>query len=434
MLQKRFNTFGTFLFSFLCITLGILIILGGKILFKYNIYLIAILIIVLAAADLLKLIIFHGEQKKLFEAFTKLIIDFIFACLMIYHYDFIITVLTIFFGFYIFIHSLLHLFNFYLYKINNISGKLAVLNSFLITFILSLLLIFHPTQNFIFAEIIIGIYFIFLGITKFVDFIKEILPAKYSNFLKSHIQIQLPILLAMFIPKQLISIINESLQLKCEENFILEKKKTTPDIEVIIHLATSGSAAFGHVEVCFEEKIYSFGNYDKHSRRFFDSIGDGVVCIADKNQYIEYALKNKNRYLVVFGIQLTEKEKMIIKKRIYHLLNDNTIDFFPDLALYEQGKLPEGTYNDMSSEIYKLANGKFKKIIKGKNKKFFVFKTNCVMVANYILNGKGTKLVAINGIISPGSYYDYLNNEFLRKNSNVITRKIYTRDDIQEFQ
>lgn len=429
MLQKKLDTYSTLLFSILCICLGILTILGGKTLLKYNIYLIAILIISLSLIHFFKFILLKDPTKKRIEAFIRLVVDFVFANIMVYFNDFIIASITVFFGIYIFIHSQLHLFNLYLYKVNQIKGKLSLLISFFITFILSILLISHPTKNIFFAEVIVGCYLIFLGIDKFNDFLREVIPTKYSNSLKSHIQIQLPILFAMFIPKQLISIINESLEIKKEDSFQVTKKQSKPDIEVIIHLATSGSASFGHVEIGFEDKIYSFGNYDKHSRAFFDAIGDGVICIADKKRYIEYALNNKKRYLVIFGIQLTKKEIKIIKERIHHLIYDNTIDYYPDLALYDQGKLKAGNYNDMSSEIYKLADGKFKKIIKGKNKKFFVLKTNCVMVANYILNGKDMKLVAINGIISPGSYYDYLNNEFLKKNSNVITRKIYTNVD-----
>lgn len=428
MLKKSFNVIETLLFSIICIIIGILTILLGKTFFKYDIYLIATITVLITTIDTIRIIFNYKDIKQLILGCFKLIIEFIFAALMIYCNEIILASLTVFFGFYIFIHSILHLFNLYLYQINGIKGKLTLLNSFIITLILSILLISNPNKNIFFAQIIIGTYLIFLGMTRLIDFFGDIIPAKYSNFFKSHIQIQLPILLAMFIPKQLISIINESLEISDNSKFKAIKQNIEPDIEVIIHLATSGSALFGHVEVCFENKIYSFGNYDMHSRKFFDSIGDGIICIADRDNYINYILNNKKRYLVVFGIQLTKEEKEIIKKRIYNLINDNTIDYYPDLQLYEQGKLDKNDYNDMSSEIYKYANGKFKKIIKGKNKKFFVAKTNCVMVANYILNGKGLKIAAINGIISPGSYYDYLNREFLNKNSNVITRKIYTKE------
>lgn len=433
MLRKKIDCFSLLLFSVVCIILGILTITHGNIVLKYNIYLLALIIVLAALYDFIKLIFKKENRKKLIENIIRIAVDLLFASIMINNTDLILASVTIFFGLYILLHSFLHLFNYFLYKINKIPGCFKLLIYNIVTFMLAIMLIFKPTDNIFYGQIIIGIYFVFLGLTKLSDFLVETIPTRFSNKIKSHIQIQLPILLAMFIPKQLISIINETLEIKEEESFVAIKTNQKADLEVIVHLATSGSASFGHVEICFQDKIYSYGNYDMHSRAFFDSIGDGVICIADRDRYINYVLEHKDRYLVVFGITLSEEEKKIVENRIHHLIHDHTIDYHPDLELYEHGYLPPGDYHDMSSDIYKLANGKFKKILKGRNKKFFVLKTNCVMVANSILNGIGKNIVAINGIISPGSYYDYLNNEFLKKNSNVITRKVYTKKTIKRI-
>lgn len=432
MLKKNIDTYGLLLFSIICTVLGFLTIFNGKLILRYNIYLLAVIIALYTLFDFAKIFFDKNNNKSIMQGIIKVVFDYTFAMIIIYNTDLILAGITIIFGFYILVHSILHLINFILYRINNIKGALKLLLYFIVTFVLAVILIFSPNRNIFYGELIIGLYFIFLGIAKLDDFIIEITPTKISNKLKSHIQIQLPILFAMFIPKQLISLINENLEIREEpEEFDVKKMEKIPDIEVIVHLATSGSASFGHVEVCYQNKIYSFGNYDRHSRYLFDAIGDGVICIADRNKYIDYVLTKKNRYLVVFGIKLTDKEKIIIEKRIDKLINENTTDYYPDLELYEQGIIPKADFNDMSSDIYRLANGKFKKITSGKNKKFFVLKTNCVMVANTILNGIEGNLIAINGIISPGSYYDYLNNAFLRKNSKVITRKVYTRKSIE---
>ncbi len=429
MLRKKVDISALLLFSITCIVLGIFTMINGKLILRYNIYLIGSILAFIAIFDFYHLFFGKKEQKKLIEAIIKLVLDCAFTLVMFYKTNFILASITIFFGLYIFLHSLLHLFNFFLYYTNHIKGSLKLFFYFIITLILSLLLILHPTQNIVYAQVIIGLYLIFLGITKLNDFLVETIPTRISNKMKARIQIQLPILLAMFIPKRLLSLINEMVEIKKEDtNFRVVKNHHLPDIEVIIHLAKGGTAAFGHVEVCYQNKIYSFGNYDMHSRSFFNAIGDGVICIADRDRYIDYVLEQKHRYLVVFGIQLTNQEKKIIEKRIHDLTEHNTIDYYPDLALADKGLLPPGDYHDMSSEIYKLANGKFKKIISGKNKKFFVLKTNCVMVANSIFNGIGKNIIALNGIISPGSYYEYLNNAFLNKNSNVITRIVYTKE------
>lgn len=430
MLRKKIDCISLLLFSIVSIVLGILTISNGRLILRYNIYLLACIMVLTAIYDAITLIMKKDNRKKLIEICIRIIVDLFFAVIMIRNTDFILASLTIFFGLYILLHSFLHLFNYFLYTVNHMPGSFRILINHIVTLLLAIILICNPNSNMLYAQIIIGVYFIFLGLSKLSDFLVEIVPTKFSNTVKSKIQIQLPILFAMFIPKQLISSINETLTIKKDdESFKITKMSAKPDIEVIIHLATSGSASFGHVEVCFENKIYSFGNYDMHSRILFDSIGDGVICIADRDAYINYVIEHKDRYLVVFGIQLDSSEKELVKTRIDQLIHHNTIDYYSDLQLYDMGLLPPDHYTDMSSEIYKLANGKFKKIIKGKNKKFFVLKTNCVMVAKSILTGIGKDIIAINGIISPGSYYDYLNSEFLRKNSKVITRKVYTKEN-----
>ena len=62
------------------------------------------------------------------------------------------------------------------------------------------------------------------------------------------------------------------------------------------------------------------------------------------------------------------------------------------------------------------------------NKIFFVLKNNCAQVAEQILKGNGKRIIKLNGIISPGTYYDYLNQAFLMKNSNVVTKKVYMEE------
>ena len=54
------------------------------------------------------------------------------------------------------------------------------------------------------------------------------------------------------------------------------------------------------------------------------------------------------------------------------------------------------------------------------------------MVAQYVLSSIGKQILCVNGIITPGAYYDYLNARFKLKNTNVISRKVYTRKDFND--
>ena len=54
--------------------------------------------------------------------------------------------------------------------------------------------------------------------------------------------------------------------------------------------------------------------------------------------------------------------------------------------------------------------------------------TNCCYLVDDILVNSGGDILSINGIITPGTYYDYLNKELRLKSSNVIFKEIYSKD------
>lgn len=431
MLKRSVNSISYLISSIFFITIGFFAIFTSESLMKYILIILAVGISINA---LFRLTVNIFKVKSKTNLFLRTLFDLFFSIFLLYKIDFISNSLIVLFGVYLFCHALFHLINFIIYEINHVHGKLKILLNFIVIFTLSLFLILQPNQNIQYAGIVIGIYLIFYGIMSFNDFICEIIPTKYTETFKNKIRIPLPIFLTFLIPQQLISLINESLEVKKDTSILyFAKDNNQPDLFVLIHLARSGTASFGHVEIAFEDKIYSYGNYDRHSRKLFDGIGDGVIAIADKEDYINYQIFRQNRYLVEFGIKLSEKQKEIIKKRLIKLTTENTVPYYPDLQLAELGIIEMQEFHDMSSELYKLANAEYHKIISGKHKTFFVLKTNCAVVADWVLRSIGA-FIPENGIIAPGTYYEYLNNEFLKKNSNVISRKIYTKENYYKNQ
>lgn len=424
MLKKSINSISYFITAIFFITIGFFSIFTSERLMRYVLITLAIGIGINA---ILRLLINLFKTKNKINLFLRTIFDLFFCGFLLYKIDFVSNSIIVLFGVYLFCHALFHLINFIIYRKNHVQGSLRILLNFCVIFILSLFLILQPNQNMKYAGIIIGIYLIFYGFMSLNDFIYEVVPQKYSETFKSKIRIPLPIFLTFLIPQQLINLINESLEVKKDTSILYSTKNNSqPDLFVLIHLAHSGTASFGHVEIAFEGKIYSYGNYNRHSRKLFDGIGDGIIAVSDKEDYINYQVYRQNRYLVEFGIKLTETQKEIIKKRISKLINENTVPYYPDLQLAELGIIEMQDFHDISSELYKLANAKYYKIVSGKYKTFFVLKTNCAVVADWVLRSIGP-FIPENGIIAPGTYYEYLNNEFLKKNSNVISRKIYTK-------
>jgi hypothetical protein len=70
----------------------------------------------------------------------------------------------------------------------------------------------------------------------------------------------------------------------------------------------------------------------------------------------------------------------------------------------------------------------FFKLKKGKYKTYFVIGNNCCYLADEIVGSFGMDILSLNGIITPGTYYDHLNRLFNQKNSNVISKEIYNYD------
>ena len=102
-------------------------------------------------------------------------------------------------------------------------------------------------QNIQVTSIILGIYLISYGFTKITDFFTILIPKRTTNKIKQQIQIPLPVILNAFIPRRLITLVNEMLEVE-NDDFSYQKQSVVPDIYVLIHLAKGGTAAMGHME------------------------------------------------------------------------------------------------------------------------------------------------------------------------------------------
>lgn len=433
MLEKSIKASYLLITTIFLVTMGVLLI-------TLKIQFVDLLIRIICYGLILKglinlLLLIYNKQNRNKKFIMRDVADILFGIIIISIRASIINLLPVIFGLYFLAIAIIRTVDYYIYQKNKIKGRLGMLFSVILNLFASIVLTINPHLKTKYIVIIIGIYLILLGIKYLVDLLIEILPNKILNKIKRSIKIPIPEVFTAFIPQQLISLVNEMLEVDPEaRNYNYNKKDDKSDLQIIIHLASSGTAIMGHVEIAFEDRIYSYGSYDMHSRSLFQSIGDGVILIVDKQKYMKYCVEKRDRYLIEFGIKLTNDEKEIIQKNINELINTNTIDYYSDAQLIEQGKLSPKELTDMSSEIYMYAGGYFKKITKGKYKKLFVLNNNCAMMVNSVLKTIGKNVIAINGILTPGAYYDYLNRQFMLKNTNVITRKIYTKNDFKNVE
>lgn len=334
-----------------------------------------------------------------------------------------LVLFPVIFGFYMLINGITKLLTYVIYKEQKLKGYHPTLLGSLIDFVFSFMMLFNPSKNIKNLTIILGIYLILFGITYFYDLLKELFPKSFSHN-KRRFRVTLPTFISVLIPYSVYTKINNLLD-KYITPVSINKKNTSGevDLEIFIHVKNTAVGSIGHADLCFENKIYSYACYDDDSKKLFGSLGDGTfVIINRKNKYLKFCTSHSKKTIFSFGVTLTNRQKEKVKKEL-EKIQEYTYRWNCNQELDNSKE-----YNDYASILYRYTNAKFYKFNKGKWKKYFLFSSNCVKLVDKALGATGSDILKLNGIITPGAYYNYLNNEFKRPNSNVIKKNIYTNN------
>lgn len=411
------------IFSFI---IGFIMIIKTMLLYDFFIQMVATLLFIEGLALLLKNLFTQNKKVGISKAFFHIFISFL---LLIFPHV-TTPVLPFLFGIYLILNSIIYGVDYFISRKNKLAGRIHLILKSIFFLFFSIPFLFSPRSNIKHVLILFGIYFIFFGISSIIDCIEE-WNFKYKNLLKRKIRVPLPIFLTTFIPYSILREMNEYLQEPPLKPLLQKQNSSDYDLEVFVHVSRHDfTGPVGHVDLWFDDMIISYGGYDMKSRKCKDTIGDGVLFTCDnKEKYIDFCQKYNKKVLFGFGIRLTEQEKKSIKNQLECLKKD-MYEWIPyyKRALINHEDVSEEDYNDYVSTLYKMTNATFYKFYGGKFKTFFVFRTSCVALADYILGAAGIDIIKANGFISPGSYYDYLYREFSRKNSMVVSYHVYTKE------
>lgn len=422
MYKKYLNCYNVLITGLLTLTLGILTLTLSLKFIVLIIYLVATLLFVYAISNIIKLITKKNINHKTQGIVMQIMLNITISSIFFLAPKIPLSLFSLIFGLYIILNSIIKLVNYIIFKINHISGRFVELIVFTFYLVFGIFCISMPSTNLKTILFIIGLYFILLGSTYISDFITQIIPTKQKNNFKRKVKITLPIFMSVLIPHETLNQISKKDDINEYVPKKIFKKETNekPDLEILIHVTKNGFGITGHADICFEDKIMSYGNYDHNSFRLFEAIGDGVLFIGDnKEKYIDFCIKNNKKTLFVFGIKLTDEQKKSVRQQIDKLMLST--DKWDDAYKNKEYK----KHNYYATKLYKAIKPEFYKFSKGKFKTYFVLSNNCVKLVDYILGATGSNILKINGFITPGIYYDYLATEYTKKNSNVISYKIY---------
>ncbi len=399
------------------IMLGIMIIAGGQKLMRY-------VMILLSGVFLLRAMT-KGKEKIL-----NTVADLGLFIVFLFWPDVPLVFLSLFFVFYLSLDLFVYWFNVIISWHHHVPSRWKDLGYAIFLTLFALAYLFSPYGHLPTLLALTGIYLILLGLSQFKQLILESIPPRQS--LKRDFRLPLPILVEAITPRLMLNYINRCFKDREEpldESLYMQKKSDEPvDLEIFIHTSPLGFNQFGHMDLLFENVVYSFGNYDYGRHYWHDTLGDGVMFTSVKQYYIPFAIERNEKTMIGFGIRLNEQQKARMRKKIADIMKD-AYEWYPPAsqAYHENPAANLDQYDDYSSALFKETahHTRFYKFSDHTYQTYFLWGATCTLFADQIIGEAGIDIVKLKGLITPGTYLDYLEREFHRKNSMVIRKTIY---------
>lgn len=426
MLNKKMDIMQTVIIGIVSIVIGIIIIISRDVLMFDITMVFALFFVISGALTILDWMLHLQKISLLLYGIVEVGVSvFIFT-----YPNIPMAILPILFSIVLFLHALVHFVTGIIYFKNSLLDWVpeTVLAIFFTVFFLTMFL--EPLMHLSGLLLLIGSYLVLYGFVQLKDALFEVMKVETKNKLRRKVRLQIPVVLSALIPHQVLMYVNRFFsEGESEEQKTLSdyKENLEPDIEVLVHVTKEGFGIFGHVDICYHDYVISYGNYDAKSYRFKEMLGDGVLFITPKEKYIPFVIADSKKTLFCFGLSLNERQQRAVRKRIREIFQEIE-PWEPDYKKAEainDEKAMASSLKYYANRLYKSTGAKLYKFKRGPYKTYFVLKTNCVALADAILGKTGIDIIGTNGILTPGTYYDYFNHEFLKSRTNVISRTIY---------
>ena len=425
--MKRYDKFyknaGELIAGIVFIFISIILFWGKDKLYKDIINIVVLVFLLISLYRLFRFFYKSRTVKEQTQSFISCILNLLISLVFMYVPNLSYSFLPILFSIYLFFIGSSQFIMYFLMVENKEKHRFNSFFGGIIYYSISIPILYAPINNLDTFISCLSIYLLLLGITSVYDYIKVVMPIKVKNKLKRSIRITLPKILEAIIPYTVMTSINDSLDTYNYNVLPVDFKNKKANLYVLIHTSCRGFNKMGHIDIYFDGNVISYGNYDEGSRKFKELFGDGVIFKTNKKKnYINFCIKNSGKTIFVYGIVLSDIQRDAVRKRIADLFFYTVRWNYKDDKKYNKG-------NSYASKLYKSTRAKFYKFKSGKYKTYFITGTNCCYLADDIIGKSGIDLLSLNGIITPGTYYDYLEKELHRKSSFVVFKKIYNSNN-----
>ncbi len=417
---------GTSLFlAFLLFVFGVFCFFMPAVSFHFMLRLVVVALIVYGGF-LLFLFFFRGRSSRSDLLFAALVLGF--AWLLNYNEDLPEWIVRTSFGWYCLGIGVVMAIQIWIHYHNQVKvslGNFILAGSYTLLGIILLWTKMVDTQN---LMRLFGVYFILLAVRMTLSTLQK---HSTSYHWRRGIYISLPTLMAAFLPEVVCRNLNN--QIRTGKEYPLEtiKRDTPAKLRVMVHIGPEGFQKIGHFTFSWKGLVYSYGNYDSESLHLFGTLGDGVYFTVPAELYRPNLMKYENNTLFEYTIQTTPEQEARIEEQLTEL-HHRSIRWYSALEklgiTQELGELEK----DYPSRLHYRTGAKFYKLKSGAFKTYWAAGDNCVLFSDMILGSVGADVLSLRGIITPGTYFDYLESEYGKANSPIIERRIYSQAASQD--
>lgn len=360
-----------------------------------------------------------GDFSVLIRAFLSMSA----SVFLIWYQEIPMWLMVVLFGAYMLLYGTAFLIQWWLYRQDEVKGRFLMFLMMIGFYVVGGIFLLSPSLAMDDMLILFGIYCLMLALTYFRDGL-DALSSKTKSRMKRKVRFTMPAIICALVPAKALNDINE--YLKDEDDYEIDdhKDEEKGDLDIYVHVTDSGFGLLGHMDIGFEGMILSYGNYDTDSYRLNSIIGDGVFYLAPEEATVETYLMVEKNNLFVYGLRLDEEQKAQIREAINRIVAQG-YRWQTKIEREDGFSHPQDYESDFPSRLVCKTNARFYKFRDGRFKTYFALGSNCVLLADSVIGRLGTDILSMRGIISPGTYQDYLEKEYRKKDSMVISRRFY---------
>ncbi len=362
----------------------------------------------------------HFIRKHKFMDFLLALSSFLFAFFLCNHQYVPEWVVRVGLGAYSIFYGLCCFIQWLIYVWNSNKGKLFTFINAIAFFCVGFYLLFYSQFDSELIMMCMGIYVLLLGFRYSCEMMFSLNPLIDHSW-KRRYRLSLPTVLCAFIPDWTFQFLKKY-DLKSEEELDSQIKT---NLRLMVHVGPKGFQKVGHITLVFDDMVYSYGNYDQESHRLNGTVGNGIFFLAPYDLYLPMILFKEKNTIFEYGIQLTKNQE----NELRNLLNEKVQEanaWYAPIQREAKADFKRELEEDYANRLAYYSHASFYQIESGRFKSYWALGANCALFIDSILSIVGQDVLNLRNVVSPGLYLDWLQKEYIKKNSPIVSRTIHS--------